>query len=230
MSDAGVVTPRPAASVIVLRRAHPFEVLVVKRRGGGTFGDLVVFPGGTVDEADRVHAGTDDDDTALRVAVLRELAEETGLLALADRTVPARERSGAALLSALRETGDRLSVDSLTLVSRWVTPASMPYRFDTWFYLLAVEDPPEVIVDGVEMTGHFWTTPRAAMERARSGEWQMILPTLSHLRWLERRRSVEDALLSAAGADGRTLITPAVMEDGSLVPVPAPADPVEALP
>ena len=34
MPEACAVTPRLAASVIVLRRADPFEVLVVKRRGG----------------------------------------------------------------------------------------------------------------------------------------------------------------------------------------------------
>lgn len=224
MSDAGVVTPRPAASVIVLRRADPFEVLLVKRRGGGTFGDLVVFPGGTVDDDDRAHAVHSTEDSALRVAVLRELAEETGILALADGTVPAAGRFERGLLSGLLESGDALSVDSLTLVSRWVTPVSMPYRFDTWFYLLFVDEPPEVVVDGLEMIGHAWTTPGAALERVRVGDWQMILPTLSHLRWLERRRSVDDALRSASGADGRTLIAPVVMDDGSLVPVLLPAD------
>ncbi len=222
MSDVGVVTPRPAASVIVLRRADPFEVLVVRRRGGGTFGDLVVFPGGTVDDDDRFHAA--DEDAALRVAVLRELAEETGLLVLSDRTIASDGRVGPSLLADLMEKGDRLSVDSLTLISRWLTPASMPYRFDTWFYLLVVDDPPEVVVDGVEVTGHSWTTPGAALDRARAGDWQMILPTLSHLRWLERRHSIEDALGSASGADGRTLISPVVMTDGSLVPVHLPAE------
>ncbi len=223
MPEAGVVTPRPAASVIVLRRADPFEVLVVKRRGGGTFGDLVVFPGGTVDPDDHTHAGVSD-DAPLRVAALRELAEETGLLALSGRTVAAGARLGPALLTDVVESGDALSIDSLTLISRWVTPVSMPYRFDTWFYLLVLEDAPEVTVDGVELIGHFWTTPSAALERARAGEWQMILPTLSHLRWLERRQSIEEVIASAFGADGRTLITPVVMEDGSLVPVHLPAD------
>lgn len=223
MPEAGAVTPRLAASVIVLRRADPFEVLVVKRRGGGTFGDLMVFPGGTVDPDDHTHAG-DSDDAPLRVAALRELAEETGLLALAGRTVAAGVRPGPALLADVVESGDALSIDSLTLISRWVTPASMPYRFDTWFYLLALEDAPEVTVDGIELIGHSWTTPSAALERARAGEWQMILPTLSHLRWLERRASIEEVIASAFGADGRTLITPIVMGDGSLVPVHLPAD------
>lgn len=223
MPNAGVVTPRPAASVIVVRRADPFEVLMVKRRGGGTFGDLVVFPGGIVDPDDHAHAD-DSYEAPLRVAALRELAEETGILALPGRTIAAGAGLSTALLTDLVESGDVLSVDSLILISRWVTPASMPYRFDTWFYLLVLEDSPEVTIDGVEVIGHFWTTPAAALERARAGEWQMILPTLSHLRWLERRQSIEEVVASALGADGRTLITPVVMDDGSLVPVHLPAE------
>lgn len=223
MPEAGVVTPRLAASVIVLRRAEPFEVLVVKRRGGGTFGDLVVFPGGTVDPEDRTHFG-DTEDVPLRVAALRELAEETGLLVLSGGTVAATGRLGPSLWADVAESGESLSVDALTLLSRWVTPVTMPYRFDTWFYLLVLDEAPAVTVDGIELIGHSWTTPGAALERARAGEWQMILPTLSHLRWLERRGSIEEVISSASGADGRTLITPVVMDDGSLVPVLLPAE------
>lgn len=212
MPADGVVTPTPAASVVVLRRADPFEVLVVKRRTGGTFGDLVVFPGGTVDEADRL-ATNGDDDGPQRVAALRELAEETGLLALDGGLVAAGWRGH-----------DTLATDSLVMISRWVTPEVMPYRFDTWFYLLVVEDPPEVVVDGREVTGHAWVEPRRALKRAKSGEWQMILPTLAHLRWLARRRSPDDALDSARGADGRSLIVPRVMPDGSLLPVHLPSE------
>lgn len=88
------------------------------------------------------------------------------------------------------------------------------------------ERPFEVLM--VERRGrgvfHAWVTPDQALRRAASGDWAMILPTLAHLRWLSRRFSIEDALASAAGADGRTLIRPRLIEDGSLVPVHLPAD------
>lgn len=52
----------------------------------------------------------------------------------------------------------------------------------------------------------------------------VAVPTLVPLRWLVRRTSIEDALASARGADGRTLIGPRLVEDGSLVPIHMPAD------
>jgi 8-oxo-dGTP pyrophosphatase MutT (NUDIX family) len=184
------VTPRLAATVIPLRRGHaPFEVLMVTRNSRGMFGNMVVFPGGTVDP----------EDPDPRHTALRELAEETGI-----------------------ESDD---VDSLTMVSRWVTPAFAPQRFDTYFYLAQVEDPPEVVIDGTEIVDHAWVTPLEALSKADAGEWRMILPTLTHLRWLARRESVEEAFESARGADGRTLIEPRLMDDGSLLPIHMPGEP-----
>ena len=219
MPSNGIVTPRPASSVVVLRRGDPFDVLVVKRRGGGTFPDLMVFPGGSVDEDDRSWANGHPDGPQ-RVAALRELAEETGILALRDGVEAAGDEE--AILDALRRQA--LAIDSLVMISRWVTPEVMPYRFDTWFYLLVCDDAPEVVLDERELIGHAWIRPDDALSKADSGEWKMILPTLTHLRWLSRRHSVEEAVEAARGADGRTLVIPRVAADGSIVPVHLPAE------
>jgi 8-oxo-dGTP pyrophosphatase MutT (NUDIX family) len=219
--------PRPAASIVVLRPGSGrFEVLMVKRRGGGTFENLVVFPGGTVDEADRKYTGrsAESEDEAFRAAALRELAEETNLLSVPGRLVGAPGLRDDDLYRWLAREGLSLDIGSLVLVSRWVTPRVMPYRFDTRFYILGVDETPDVVVDEDELVGHAWSTPEAALDRGDSGRWRMILPTLAHLRWLSRRESIEDAVSSARGADGRTLITPRVLEDGSLLPIHLPAD------
>lgn len=44
----------------------------------------------------------------------------------------------------------------------------------------------------------------------------MILPTIAHLRWLNRRHSIEEALSAARGADGLTIIEP-ISKDGDLL-------------
>src|SRR5947209_15352032 len=78
-------TPRPAASVIVLRGGgEALEVLLVKRNPAARFmGAAWVFPGGAVDR----HEG--EGELALRAAALRELAEEAGIaLSSADELVP----------------------------------------------------------------------------------------------------------------------------------------------
>src|SRR5437762_1977839 len=65
-----VATPRPAASVIVLRGGgEALEVLLVRRTPAARFmGGVWVFPGGAVDEG--------EDECG---AAVRELAEETSI-------------------------------------------------------------------------------------------------------------------------------------------------------
>lgn len=220
-----IPTPRPAASVIVLRPASGhFEVLLVRRRGGGAFENLVVFPGGTVDEVDRGYAADVGEDEAARAAALRELAEETGLLSVGGGLVSSPGLRDSDLYHWLDVEGLSLDTGELVLVSRWVTPEVMPYRFDTRFYLLVADQTPPVTIDEGELVGHAWAAPRTALNEAGSGRWPMILPTLAHLRWLAKKPSIAEAVSSARDADARTLIAPRVLEDGSLVPVQLPAE------
>ncbi len=225
-----VVSPDPAASVVVVRQGgSSLEVLMVRRRDRGFFGSLVVFPGGGVDDVDtselafQVVSG-DADDQPHRAAALRELAEETGLLVVSEGVTKAPDLRGESLYRALSAEGRFLAGDRLVLLSRWVTPVGAPRRFDARFYLLVVEEPPEVRLDTSELVEHAWITPEGAISRYSKGEWPMILPTLAHLRWLARRSSPEEAIASAKGADGRTLIKPRVEPDGSLVRVYLPGE------
>src|SRR3954447_18207742 len=101
LNASGAVTPpRLAASVIVLRGgSEALEVLLVRRTPHARFmGGVWVFPGGAVDE------GEGDGDAAHRVAAVRELEEEAGII-VAD--------PGA-----------------LVKFSRWITPAEVVVRFD----------------------------------------------------------------------------------------------------
>src|SRR5215510_16126033 len=72
-------TPRPAATVILLRRGdkhgeRSLEVLLVRRNPEARFMPGVwVFPGGSVD------AGDGDGEAAHRAAAVRELAEEAAI-------------------------------------------------------------------------------------------------------------------------------------------------------
>src|SRR5256884_7699622 len=76
--DGEPVTPRPSATVLLIRDGDPWELLLVHRPGGADFAPgAYVFPGGTVHEDDKVFADE------LRAAAVRELFEEAGIL-LAD--------------------------------------------------------------------------------------------------------------------------------------------------
>jgi 8-oxo-dGTP pyrophosphatase MutT (NUDIX family) len=208
------VTAQPAATVILLREGDPFEVLMVERNTRGMFGSLMVFPGGGVDPTD-VPSGHDRaDDVSHRNAAIRELAEETGILLTPEGAVASRSVDGWETAAA-----------SLMLVSRWVTPEFAPRRYDTRFYLASCHEAPQVVIDPDELVGHAWLSPSEALDRHDKEHVRMILPTLTHLRWLMRRVSIRDALDSARGADARTLVKPHRVEDGSLIPTLMPAEP-----
>ena len=221
----------PAATVILVTdQPKGLQVLMVHRQPRGFFGGLTVFPGGGVEDYDASAAATNVadgsfDDESHRIAALRELAEETGVLLVAGRETKAPDVKGSGLFLELADQGLAFDLSRLVLVSRWVTPEGAPKRFDAWFYLSEVESALPVTVDGSELTGHDWTSPDEALRRHEEGEWKMFLPTIAHLRWLAKRESVAEALAAARGSDGRTLIEPRRMEDGSLVPLHLPAEP-----
>jgi ribonuclease/clavin/mitogillin len=202
---------------------------MVKRPARGYFGGLHVFPGGAVDPIDdsalaRSVVTGPSDDHRFRAAAVREVAEEVGLALAPGGAMPSPDLRGEALLESYNSSGSSLDGSSLVLVSRWVTPTFAPVRFDTWFYVVGVGQTPPIRLDSDELIGYMWASPDELLAMHRRGEMELILPTLTHLRWLTRRSNVSDVLASAMGADGRTLIEPREMEDGSLVPIHLPAE------
>src|SRR5579872_1458310 len=134
--DGPPVTPRPSATVLLVRDGDPWELLLVHRPGGADFAPgAYVFPGGTVHEDD---GGWPDQIAA---AAVRELFEEVGILLVSGATDADCERvrelvaGGAAFGEALRRLGLTPSFDELLMFARWVTPAQLRRRFDARFYL-----------------------------------------------------------------------------------------------
>ena len=197
---------------------------MVHRNSRGFFGDLVVFPGGRVDDIDVPDGLSLHDDLSHRNAALREFAEETGILITEEGPLRAPRVRDGDYYRWLESLETSPGVDDLVLVSRWVTPEAAPRRFDTRFYVVGCVEAPDVEIDADELIWHRWVTPQAALEHHDSADWSMFQPTLSHLRWLSRWNSIDDAIRSAEGADGRTLILPRRVEDGSLLPIHMPAE------
>jgi 8-oxo-dGTP pyrophosphatase MutT (NUDIX family) len=179
-------TPRPAATIIVLRRGgkhsdRGLEVCLVRRNPEARFMPGVwVFPGGAVDESD----GEGDDGH--RVAAVRELEEEAGM------TVPASE---------------------LIAYSRWITPKVVPIRFDTRFYLALApaHSPPEP--DGSETVDAGWFAPQQALDLHAKDEMQLVFPTIKHLESLVPFANAEEALDAARKRDVKA-VEPEVVGEG----------------
>ncbi len=211
------VPVRQASTVLVIRPSSTsgIEVLMVQRPARGFFGGLMVFPGGALESCDFVPSLAFD-DSPHRMAGIRETAEEVGFLVTSTGLVPSPRIKGGELVDWWSSSGIEPGFERMTLVSRWVTPDGAPTRFDTRFYLVAIDEDPEIILDLDELVGHAWVTPRRGIDEVRQGTWQMILPTMSHLRWLSRHTTVESAVAAAGGADGLTVIEP-VASDGDLM-------------
>lgn len=161
-------TPRPAASVVLLRRGgkhseRALEVLLLKRSEEAKFMPGVwVFPGGAVDPADG------DGEDGHRACALRELGEEAGI------ELPAGEE--------------------LVLFSRWITPEVIATRFDAWFFLALAPPHTPPVADGVETVEARWFQPGAALEAQAAGELTLAFPTLSQLHTLRDHRTAEEAM------------------------------------
>ncbi len=160
--------PRPAASVVLLRRGgkhgdRALEVLLLKRTESAKFMPGVwVFPGGALDAEDG------EGEAGFRACALRELREEAGI--------------------------ELTAGEELVLFSRWITPEVISTRFDAWFFLALApaHTPPQP--DGVETTDARWFEPRAALDAQAAGELALAFPTIKQLESLLPYRTSDEAM------------------------------------
>ncbi|MGZ5958301.1 MAG: NUDIX hydrolase, partial [Myxococcaceae bacterium] len=141
-----------------------------------------------------VHA----EDAGPAAAATRELAEEAGIA-----------------------VGDS---EELVPFSRWITPAEVEIRFDTWFFV--VESPPgaEGVCDGQECVDLRWLTPAAALDAYGRDELLLVFPTIKHLQQLAEFDSVPHAL-EQAGLRKVQPVQPRVLVEGGVARVVLPGEP-----
>jgi 8-oxo-dGTP pyrophosphatase MutT (NUDIX family) len=184
------VTPLPAASAIVLRDS-PFEVLMLRRHEKSSFvPNAWVFPGGIAEESDAELARAIGDGSLLdtmRVTAVRETFEETGVW-LGAPLEDAERKRGELLAGriAFNDLVDAAPLDLSQLVwtSRWITPAGIPKRFDTYFFLATVSHDAVASAEQQEVVAVAWLHPHAALDKHAAREMQMVFPTLRNLEAL----------------------------------------------
>jgi recombination protein RecT len=164
------VTPRPAATVLLVdSSARPWRLLMMRRPGGADFAPgAYVFPGGSVHPEDAEFGDVD------RAACVRELFEEMGLLLARRRDrrfardrecQRLRERSagGESWAAALRSLELTLALDRLAFLARWITPEAVARRFDTRFYVARRPPGQTVHPQPGEVAEWLWTSPAEAL-------------------------------------------------------------------
>ena len=86
----------------------------------------------------------------------------------------------------------RLRTDLLTPLSRWVTPPTLPRRFDARFFVADLPPWTRVSFEGDEVADHAWLRPAAGLEAMADGRLAMWLPTSTTLQQLEHVRSIDE--------------------------------------
>jgi hypothetical protein len=107
-----------------------------------------------------------------------------------------------------------IDAGALMLFSRWITPAEVKVRFDTWFYVARSPEGAEPRVDGQECVDVRWVRPPDALEAGRRNEMMLVFPTIKHLERLEQFGSVAAALEDARGRSVDAVQPRIVMRDG----------------
>jgi 8-oxo-dGTP pyrophosphatase MutT (NUDIX family) len=194
LNTGTVTTPRAAATVILMRGGADALELLLIRRT-----PQARFMGGVWvfpgGAVDR-HEGTGED--ALRAAAVRELEEE----------------------AAVRIDDPA----SLVPFSRWITPAEVKIRFDTWFFLAPAPDGADPRIDGEEAVDMGWFTPSGALEAFARGEIELVFPTIKHLEQLAPFASAEALLAHARGREVRP-VQPKVILGGETARIVLPGEP-----
>jgi 8-oxo-dGTP pyrophosphatase MutT (NUDIX family) len=109
------------------------------------------------------------------------------------------DHAAAAIRELEEEAGIRLPPEHPVVHwSRWITPAEVTVRFDTWFFVTEAPAAAEVTVDGGECVDCRWLRPAAALEAHRRDGLMLVFPTIKHLEQLAGFRSVAQALDAAA--------------------------------
>jgi 8-oxo-dGTP pyrophosphatase MutT (NUDIX family) len=195
LNTGEVATPRLAATVLLLRGGTETLELLLIKRNPASR-----FMGGVwVFPGGAVDTFEGEGDVANRAAALRELEEE------------------AAVTLA--------SPDDLVPWSRWITPAEVKIRFDTWFFLAPMPDGhAEPRIDEQEAVDMGWFTPQGALDAYGREEIQLVFPTIKTLEQLAPFASAAEALDHARGRVVEP-VTPKVIKGENSARVVLPGEP-----
>jgi 8-oxo-dGTP pyrophosphatase MutT (NUDIX family) len=131
--------------------------------------------------------------------------------------------------TALRELGEEASItvesaSELVPFSRWITPAQVKIRFDTWFFVVRAPSDSTAAVDGAECVDLCWITPQDALAKGTDGQLQLVFPTIKHLEQLAKFESVQHTIDTALRSDV-VAVQPRIVDRGEGLRVLLPGEP-----
>ncbi|MEW5909864.1 MAG: hypothetical protein AB1659_08695 [Thermodesulfobacteriota bacterium] len=215
---------RPASTLILVKdHSGKIEVNLVRRsEKSGFMSGKYVFPGGTVNEIDRMDhiwrekldlspqmimerlgGGLDlEEIIAYGISSIRETFEESGIFLAtrksgqhlfgADSSGLESDASPDWLEKAIQFESSVLQFSRLYRWSHWITPKLMQKRYDTRFFLSIVPEKTCCRPDSVEVTESIWIAPEDALQGNLTGEIPLSPPTLVTLHELLKFRNISE--------------------------------------
>lgn len=168
-----------------------------------------------------VPLASDRELAALSFAALRELYEEAGVFLACDargdapRETP--DASRADFLQSLERSDLYADARQLALFSQWLTPARLPKRYNTHFFLAPAPEGAAATADAHETHDGIWISPADAIARSATGDLHLVYPTIKHLERLAQFASLDD-LFSFARTKPVLALSPDTVGDGFVLP------------
>ncbi|CAH2102155.1 unnamed protein product [Euphydryas editha] len=181
---------------------------------------------------------------ALRITAIRETFEEIGLLICSTKHKASKSDKWANIVSDidLKLWQKRVSDNPLELLnlckehncypdiwnlyywSNWLSPAYLPKRFDTAFFIAAIEKKPTDIKASSEVVKVEWASPKEILERSLKGDVTLYPPQAYELNRFTYVKDIEELKIFAKerSSHGNELFYPVIKQakDGivSLLP------------
>jgi len=235
--------PEPAATLVLVRDGTAgLEVFLQQRHHNIPFlGGAHVFPGGKVEPSDSAahwaarsalsdaqasaELGLARSGLGYWIAAIRECFEESGILMAhsANGQVHQGKLIGwpaptADFYQLCQQYALELATTEMTYYAHWITPAHLPKRFDTRFFIARAPLDQEGGHDGHECIDSCWITPGAALERQKQRTMTFAPPTFFTLKYLLDKLDVDEAISHAQNNKPIRAILPIFRDNRLLMP------------
>ena len=173
------------------------------------------------------------------IAAIREAFEEAGILLAYDASGgyvsltggaaeryrghrQALDRNHGAFAALARAEGLRLATDRLLYFGHWITPVTVPRRYDTRFFLAVAPQGQEAQHDNHETTAHGWMRPQEALDLCAREMLNMRFPTIKTLERFAACKTTAELVAEISSAPEVQARLPRITKDGRTL---LPGDP-----
>jgi 8-oxo-dGTP pyrophosphatase MutT (NUDIX family) len=188
-------------------------------------------------EASRI-LGMDKGGLAYWVAAIREAFEEAGILLAYDKSgkiVDVHDDAGrfdahrqslhkrhGDFGNILRAEGLTLATNRLTYFGHWITPVTVPRRYDTRFFMAVAPDGQEARHDEHETIAHVWVRPQDALDLCAREMLNMRFPTIKTLERFAKCATAAQLMTEVSAVPVGRAVLPRITSEGQTL---LPGDP-----